>query len=490
MGAAFSRARERPFFRLLPWPFRPRSRARRAKRPPASTAEDKSDAIEMEPVPQLTSALKQQDAAAQAQEWCLQFLGGDGPDAGPGHFAPKPKRSTAEASRRQREAEEAEAEEPAGEVEAAALDLEEQVHDEVARLRRLRTAELAGRMGAAADLAMLLGAAELERAQQPTVSANPTITPTLAITMTLTLTLTVTLTRRGRRGARCCRRSALPLLARARAQRRAAERRARARLARAALCSCPHSPPTQRSTRSWRGTAGARGGARLRYRRHPTHEGVAQSACDALAGGWPPCPPRPSRAASRLWWTRCGAAQAPRMCRRRPPRSSRCSGGARPRRARAAARLDTHRCAGGSTHGGGGGGGGGHVRGFAWARAPCRGWPRPSRPSARGRPTGTTRPARAAGRGCRPSACPRLGGVPRVGGGVPEADTSLHRRRPRRRRGERGGGGGAGCVSARRARRRAAVPILCRAVLLTQHGPSAQEALQPSRRAHAATSRA
>ena len=67
MGAAFSRARERPFFRLLPWPFRPRSRARRAKRPPASTAEDKSDAIEMEPVPQLTSALKQQDAAAQAE---------------------------------------------------------------------------------------------------------------------------------------------------------------------------------------------------------------------------------------------------------------------------------------------------------------------------------------------------------------------------------------------------------------------------------------
>ena len=166
MGAAFSRARERPFFRLLPWPFRPRSRARRAKRPPASKAEDKSDAIEMEPVPQLTSALKQQDAAAQAQEWCLQFLGGDGPDAGPGHFAPKPKRSTAEVSRRQREAEEAEAEEPAGEVdEAAALELEEQVHDEVARLRRLRTAELAGCMGAAADLAMLLGAAELVSAR-------------------------------------------------------------------------------------------------------------------------------------------------------------------------------------------------------------------------------------------------------------------------------------------------------------------------------------
>ena len=167
MGAAFSRARERPFFHLLlPWPFRPRSRARRAKRPPASKAEDKSDAIEMEPVPQLTSALKQQDAAAQAQEWCLQFLGGDGPDAGPEHFAPKLKRSTADASRRQREAEEAEAEERASEFdEAAALELEEQVHDEVARLRRLRTAELAGCMGASADLAMLLGAAELVSAR-------------------------------------------------------------------------------------------------------------------------------------------------------------------------------------------------------------------------------------------------------------------------------------------------------------------------------------
>ena len=58
------------------------------------------------------------------------------------------------------------AEEPAGEVdEAAALELEEQVHDEVARLRRLRTAELAGCMGAAADLAMLLGAAELVSAR-------------------------------------------------------------------------------------------------------------------------------------------------------------------------------------------------------------------------------------------------------------------------------------------------------------------------------------
>ena len=118
----------------------------------------------MEPVPQLTSALKQQDAAAQAQEWCLQFLGGDGPDAGPEHFAPKPKRSTADASRPQREAEETDA--PAGEFdEAAALELEEQVHDEVARLRRLRTAELAGCMGAAADLAMLLGAAELVSAR-------------------------------------------------------------------------------------------------------------------------------------------------------------------------------------------------------------------------------------------------------------------------------------------------------------------------------------
>ena len=74
MGAAFSRARERPFFRLLAWPFRPRSRARRAKRPPASKAEDKSDAIEMEPVPQLTSALKQQDAAAQAQEVLVEDL--------------------------------------------------------------------------------------------------------------------------------------------------------------------------------------------------------------------------------------------------------------------------------------------------------------------------------------------------------------------------------------------------------------------------------
>ena len=185
MGAAFSRARERPFFRLLlPWPFRPRSRARRAKRPPASKAEDKSDAIEMEPVPQLTSALKQQDAAAQAQEWCLQFLGGDGPDTGPEHFAPKPKRSTADASRRQREAEEAEAEEPAGEFdEAAALELEEQVHDEVARLRRLRTAELAGCMGAAADLAMLLGAAEL-------VSARAAADGYLTLTVTLILTLT------------------------------------------------------------------------------------------------------------------------------------------------------------------------------------------------------------------------------------------------------------------------------------------------------------
>lgn len=159
MGAAFSRARERPFRLLLPWPFRSRSRARRTRRPSAGKAEDTSDAIEMEPAPQLTSALKQQDAAAQAQEWCLQYLGGDGPDAGPERSAPK--RPTADSRRRQREAEEAEAEAPPGEFdEAAALELEEQVHDEVARLRRLRTAELAGCMGAAADLAMLLAVAE------------------------------------------------------------------------------------------------------------------------------------------------------------------------------------------------------------------------------------------------------------------------------------------------------------------------------------------
>ena len=118
----------------------------------------------MEPAPQLTSALKQQDAAAQAQEWCLQYLGGD-PDAGPER--PAPKRSTADSRRRQRAAEEAEAEAPPpGEFdEAAALELEEQVHDEVSRLRRLRTAELAGCMGAAAELAVLLAAAELVSAR-------------------------------------------------------------------------------------------------------------------------------------------------------------------------------------------------------------------------------------------------------------------------------------------------------------------------------------
>ena len=164
MGAAFSRARERPFRLQLPWPFRQRSRARRTRRPPAARAEDTSDAIEMEPAPQLTSALKQQDAAAQAQEWCLQYLGGD-PDAGPER--PAPKRSTADSRRRQRAAEEAEAEAPPpGEFdEAAALELEEQVHDEVSRLRRLRTAELAGCMGAAAELAVLLAAAELVSAR-------------------------------------------------------------------------------------------------------------------------------------------------------------------------------------------------------------------------------------------------------------------------------------------------------------------------------------
>ena len=164
MGAAFSRARERPFRLVLPWPFRPRSRATRTRRPPSGKAEDTSDAIEMEPAPQLTSALKQQDAAAQAQEWCLQYLGGDGPDAGPERSAPK--RTTADSRRRQREAEAAEAEAPPGEFdEAAALELEEQVHDEVSRLRRLRTAELAGCMGAAADLAMLLASAELVSAR-------------------------------------------------------------------------------------------------------------------------------------------------------------------------------------------------------------------------------------------------------------------------------------------------------------------------------------
>jgi len=262
MGAAFSRARERPFRLLLPWPFRSRSRARRTRRPSAGKAEDTSDAIEMEPAPQLTSALKQQDAAAQAQEWCLQYLGGDGPDAGPERSAPK--RPTADSRRRQREAEEAEAEAPPGEFdEAAALELEEQVHDEVARLRRLRTAELAGCMGAAADLAMLLAAAEL-------VSARAAADGEGGEARTLLQAGALLLLVRGLE-----RNDVRP----------SADRVHRLVHAVRALLLVPSlgADPTLNAQL-------ARHGGRVAEalvsatRRHPTHNGVAQSACEALAG--------------------------------------------------------------------------------------------------------------------------------------------------------------------------------------------------------------
>ena len=69
--------------------------------------------------------------------------------------------------------------------------------------------------------------------------------------------------------------------------------------------------------------------------------------------------------------------------------------------------------------------------------------------------------------------------VPRVGGGVPEADTSLGYITD--------GGDGDGAAAAvavpwlreraARASARAAVPLLCRAVVLTQYGAAAQEGL-------------
>ena len=49
--------------------------------------------------------------------------------------------------------------------EATALELEEDVHDEIRRLRRLGTAELAGCRRADSDIALLLAAAELVAAR-------------------------------------------------------------------------------------------------------------------------------------------------------------------------------------------------------------------------------------------------------------------------------------------------------------------------------------
>ena len=148
MGAAFS-------FSPLSWPFRARPRAKRARKPAERPAQ--SIELEREPRPQLTSALREQDAAAQAQEWCLQYLGGDLAAAPERQAAPKRAAERMAPTKRR----EAVAEPLPERDEATALELEEDVHDEIRRLRRLGTAELAGCLRADSDIALLLAAAEL-----------------------------------------------------------------------------------------------------------------------------------------------------------------------------------------------------------------------------------------------------------------------------------------------------------------------------------------
>ena len=106
------------------------------------------------------SALAQQDAAAAAaQEWCLNQLGGDLPAPAAPKRAPAPLELQREAPKPAAAPEAAPA---ADEMdEKTALELEEDIDDEVRRLRRLPTAELPGCMGPTADLAMMLAAAEL-----------------------------------------------------------------------------------------------------------------------------------------------------------------------------------------------------------------------------------------------------------------------------------------------------------------------------------------
>ena len=225
-------------------------------------------------------------------------------------------------------------------------------------------------------------------------------------------------------------------------------------------------------------------------RRHPTHEGVAQSACDALAGVATALPaavggePRRVEAVVDAMRRCSGSAdvqaaaasvfyallrrRAPAAAHTPPPRSTSrpAAPAAAPTAAAAAAAVGM--CAGVCV-------GAGAVSRLAKALKAF-----PQHEAAR---LGALRALRALlDVAVPPFGVPAAYGVPRVGGGVPEADTSLGRITD-----DDHGDGAASAVAAAvpwlreraaRAAARAAVPLLCRAVLLTQYGPSAQEALQ------------
>jgi len=228
-------------------------------------------------------------------------------------------------------------------------------------------------------------------------------------------------------------------------------------------------------------------------RRHPTHEGVAQSACDALAGVATALPaavggePRRVEAVVDAMRRCSGSAdvqaaaasvfydllrrRAPAAAHTPPPRST--SRTAAPAAAptaptAAAAAAAVGMCAGVCV-------GAGAVSRLAKALKAF-----PQHEAAR---LGALRALRALLDVAVPAfGVPAAYGVPRVGGGVPEADASLGRITD-----DDHGDGAAAAVAAAvpwlheraaRAAARAAVPLLCRAVLLTQYGPSAQEALQ------------
>ena len=225
-------------------------------------------------------------------------------------------------------------------------------------------------------------------------------------------------------------------------------------------------------------------------RRHPTHEGVAQSACDALAGVATALPaavggePRRVEAVVDAMRRCSGSAdvqaaaasvfyallrrRAPAAAHTPPPRSTSRTAAPAAAPTAAAAAAAVGMCAGVCV-------GAGAVSRLAKALKAF-----PQHEAAR---LGALRALRALLDVAVPAfGVPAAYGVPRVGGGVPEADTSLGRITD-----DDHGDGAAAAVAAAvpwlreraaRAAARAAVPLLCRAVLLTQYGPSAQEALQ------------